>query len=131
MTEQDLYLRLADSICQQMDKDHRAYSTKTRAELTTLLRNISNQPRSRIGRAVGDAIEAALDQKGFRMFPSINAVGALEAVRIIRRGTFVDKILNAFLHPGGMTDGQLADVIAKAKQQDMIRWNKGEAAGAV
>ncbi len=122
---QDVYLKLADAISRQMDQEGKAYTTKTRLEIATSLREISGQPRSKIGRNVGEAIEAALEHKGFRAFPHINEIGAHEAVRIIRRGTFVDQILNAFLHPGMMTDTQLAELITKVKQQDqLLKWSR-------
>jgi len=125
VVNQDIYLKVADTICRQMDQDRMAYATKTRLEIGTVLRQVSGQPRSKIGKNVGDAIEAALEQKGFRAFPHINDVGMHDAVRIIRRGTFVDQILNTFLHPGATTDTQLADLIAKVKQQDqLLKWKR-------
>jgi hypothetical protein len=128
MVNQDVFLKLADAVCRQMDQDRLAYMTKTRLEMATLLRQVSGQPRSKIGRNVGDAIEAALEHRGFRAFPHINDVGPHEAVRIIRRGTFVDQILNAFLHPGVTTDTQLAELITKVKQQDqLLKWSKTHA----
>ncbi len=54
--------------------------------------------------------------RGLRAFPHINDVGLHEAVWIFRRGTFADKILNAFLHPGKTTDIQLAKLITKGKR---------------
>lgn len=123
MVVQDTYLKLADQICRIMDQDRLAYTTKTRTELTTLLREVSTQPRSKIGASVGDAIETALDHRGFRVFPHINEVGTHEAVRIVRRGTFVDQILNAFLHPSATTDTELADLITKVKERDnLMKW---------
>jgi hypothetical protein len=121
MTGTDLYLRMVTRITKQMDRDERAYVTKTRLELATLLREESGQPRSKIGRNVADAIEAALDHQGFRVFPHINEAGQHEGVRVIRRGTFFDQILNAFLHPGAITDRQLAELITKAKQSDLMK----------
>lgn len=122
---QDLYLKVADSIGKQMDQDRKAYTTKTRMELTTLLREVARQPRSKIGKSVGEAIETALELRGFRAFPHINDAGTNDAVRIIRRGTFVEQILNAFLHPGATTDTQLAELITKVKQQDqLMKWTK-------
>lgn len=120
MISQDIYLRLAEAITVQMDHDRMAFNTKTRLQITTLLRQVSGQPRSKIGRNVGDSIEAALEHRGFRAFPHINEVGAHEAVRVIRRGTLVDQILNAFLHPGVTTDTELAKLITKAKDQDAL-----------
>jgi hypothetical protein len=123
VTTNDIYFKLAEAIARQMDQDHLAYSTKTRLEMGTLLRQISGQPRSKIGKNVGDAIEAALEQRGFRVFPHINDVGMHEAIRIFRSASFVNQILNAFLHPGAMTDTQLADLITKVKQQDqLLKW---------
>lgn len=116
MTGTDDYLKMAIGIKQQMDNERKMWTTKTRLELITLLRAVSKQPRLRIGRNVADSIEAALEQQGFRAFPHINEVGQHEAVRIIRRGTTLDKILNAFLHPGDMTDEQLAELANKLKQ---------------
>jgi hypothetical protein len=125
MLNQDIFFKVADTISRQMDQDRIAYTTKTRLEIATLLRQVSGQPRSKIGKNVGDSIEAALEQKGFRAFPHINDVGMHEAVRIIRRGTFVDQILNTFLHPGATTDTQLADLITKVKQQDqLLKWRR-------
>ncbi len=131
MSNNDLYFKIADEISSQMNQNKAAYATKTRLEIATLLRQISGQPRSKIGRNVGEAIEAALEQKGFRVFPHINDVGLHEAVRVIRRGTFVDQILNAFLHPGAMTDMNLADLITKVKQQDeLLKWHKNRSGTA-
>lgn len=125
MTNNDIYFRFADAVARQMDQDRLAYATKTRLEMGTLLRQVSGQPRSKIGKNVGDAIEAALEQRGFRVFPHINDVGMHEAVRIFRAGSFVNQILNAFLHPGAMTDTQLADLITKVKQQDqLLKWKQ-------
>ncbi len=120
MIAQDIYLKLAEAITGPMDRDRLAFSTKTRLEIATLLREVSGQPRSKIGRNVGDSIEAALEHRNFRAFPHINEVGTHEAVRIIRRGTLVDQILNAFLHPGVTTDTELARLITKAKDQDAL-----------
>lgn len=125
MTNNDIYFRLADAVAQQMDQARLAYTSKTRLEMGTLLRQVSGQPRSKIGKNVGDAIEAALEQRGFRVFPHINDVGMHEAVRIFRSASFINQILNAFLHPGAMTDTQLAELIAKVKQQDqLMKWTK-------
>jgi hypothetical protein len=125
MVNHDLYFKVAEAISRQMDQDRLAYSTKTRLEIGTLLRQVSGQPRSKIGRNVGDAIEAALEQRGFRTFPHINDVGMHEAVRIFRSSSFVNQILNAFLHPGATTDMQLADLITKAKRQDeLMKWTR-------
>lgn len=108
-----------------MNQDGLAYTTKTRLEIGALLRQVSGQPRSKIGKNVGDAIESALEQRGFRAFPHINDVGMHDAVRIIRTASFVNQILNAFLHPGAMTDIQLADFITKVKQRDeLIKWKR-------
>lgn len=123
----DTYLKLVDKIVQQMNRDGVAYTTKTRSEITTLLRELSSQPRSKIGRSVGDAIEAALDHRGFRAFPHINDIDTNGATRIIRRGTFADQILNAWLHPGIITDTALAELITKAKQQDLLHKDKQSA----
>lgn len=116
MTVTDAYLKMATRMKQQLDHDRKAWATKTRLELATLLREVSGQPRLRIGRNVADSIEAALEQQGFRAFPHINEVGQHEAVRIIRRGTNFDQILNAFLHPGAITDERLAELLNKMKQ---------------
>jgi hypothetical protein len=117
---EDLYLKLADQIIRQMNQDKQAYATKTRMEITTLLRQISGQPRTKIGNSVGDAVEAALEHRGFRVFPHINEVETHGAVRIIRQGTMLNSILNAFLHPGATTDGELAELISKAKERDRL-----------
>jgi hypothetical protein len=114
----DTYLKVADRIVGQMDKDGKAFVTKTRMEITTLLRDISGQPRSKIGASVGDAIEAALDHRGFRAFPHLNEVDTSGSTRIIRRGTYAEQLLNAWLHPGTMTDDDLAQAISKVKQHD-------------
>jgi len=125
VTNNDIYFTLAEAIARQMDQDRLAYATKTRLEMGTLLRQVSGQPRSKIGKNVGDAIEAALEQRGFRVFPHINDVGMHEAIRIFRSASFVNQILNAFLHPGAMTDTQLADLITKVKQQDqLLKWKQ-------
>lgn len=124
MTNNDIYFKVADAISRQMNQDRVAYTTKTRLEIAALMRQVSGQPRSKIGKNVGDAIESALEQKGFRVFPHINDVGMHDAVRIIRTASFVNQILNAFLHPGAMTDTQLAELITKAKRQDeLMKWN--------
>jgi hypothetical protein len=126
MTGSDIYLKLTDKIVHQMNSDRVAYATKTRSEITTLLRDISGQPRTKIGRSVGDAIEAALDHRGFRAFPHINELGTNGATRIIRRGTFADQILNAWLHPGTITDTALAELISKVKERDeLLRVKRG------
>lgn len=123
MVNHDMYIKVAEEISRQMDQGGLAYTTKTRLELGTLLRQVSGQPRSKIGKNVGDAIEAALEQRGFRTFPHINDVGTNEAVRIFRTSSFVNQILNAFLHPGATTDTQLAKLITTYKQQDKIlKW---------
>jgi hypothetical protein len=125
MTNNDVYLKVADAIVRQMNQDGLAYTTKTRLEIASLLRQISGQPRSKIGKNVGDAIESALEQKGFRAFPHINEVGMHDAVRIIRTASFINQILNAFLHPGAMTDTQLAEFITKVKQRDeLMKWKR-------
>ncbi len=129
MIDQDIYLKLAEAIIRQMDQDRMAFSTKTRLEIATLLRQVSGQPRSKIGRNVGDSIEAALEHRGFRVFPHINEVGAHEAVRVMRRGTLVDQILNAFIHPGATTDIELANLITKAKNQDALLKMQKSSAG--
>lgn len=114
----DTYLKVADRLVAQMGKDSEAFTTKTRMEITTVLRDVSQQPRSKIGASVGDAIEAALDQRGFRVFPHLNDVDTGGSVRIIRRGSFAEKLLNAWLHPGTMTDEELGRSIFKIKQHD-------------
>jgi hypothetical protein len=125
MKDPDVYLKLAKSIAHQMDQDRQAYKRMSRAEMGTLLRQVSGQPRSKIGKGVGDDIEAALEREGFRVFPHINEVGPNEAMRIFRRGTLADDILNAFLHPGATADMQLAHLITKVKQQDeLLKWTK-------
>lgn len=123
MSSNDIYFKVADAIARQMNQEGLAYTTKTRLEIAALLRQISGQPRSKIGKNVGDAIESALEQRGFRAFPHINDVGMHDAVRIIRTASFVNQILNAFLHPGAMTDTQLAELITKVKRQDeLMKW---------
>ena len=64
-----------------------------------------------------------MEQKEFRVFPHINEVGTYEAVRIFRTASFMNQILNAFLHPGATTDTQLVDLVSKVKQQDqLLKW---------
>ena len=119
MTAHDVYPRVATKITQQMNREKQAYATMSRLELATLLRQEAGQSRLRIGRNVADEIEAALDRQGFRVFPHISETGQNAAVRIIRRGTVFEKILNAFLHPDSTTDQQLADLLVKVKRTDL------------
>lgn len=125
MVAQDDYHKLATSIAKDMDHAGHAYTTKTRLEIATLLRNVTNQPRGKIGRNVADAIEAALQEKGLRVFPHINDTGPNDAVRIIRSASMINDILNAFLHPSTTTDKKLADLINTAKGHDLLKWKAG------
>ena len=120
MTEEDIYLKVADAVSRQMDADRLAYITKTRTELVSTLRAESGEPRRRIGRGVAEGIEAAMDRRGMKMFPHLHEIGSHEAVRIFRRGTFAEKVLRAILHPGATTGEELAKLISGAKGYNKI-----------
>jgi len=115
MVAPDAYDKVAREIVADMNHQQLAFVTKTRTELTTMIRKASGQPRTKIGRNAAEAVEAALDRLGFKMFPSLSEVGTNEGVRIFRRGTLADRVLQGILHPGATTDMELAQTISSVK----------------
>ncbi len=120
MVNADVHEKVAAEITAEMDRLHRAFMTVTKLEITTALRRLGGQPRTRVGRSSADNVEAALERRGYKVFPALADVRTDEAVRIYRRGTFADQILQGILHPGATTDEELANVISKAKAADQL-----------
>jgi hypothetical protein len=127
MVAPDAYEKVAKEIVAEMGHQGVAFLTKTRTEITTMIRKATGQPRTKIGRSSAEAVEAAIDRLGFKMFPSLSLVGANEAVRVYRRGTVADRILQGILHPGATTDIELATTICNVKGVPQILKFRGDA----
>ena len=126
MVAPDAYEKVAREIVGEMNQRSLAFLTKTRTEITTMIRKTSGQPRTKIGRNSAEAVEAALDRLAFKMFPSLSEVGVNEGVRIYRRGTVADRILQGILHPGATTDQELATTISEVKgSNDVLKFKVG------
>ncbi len=129
MVGPDVHEKVAAEITTEMDRLHRAFLTVTKLEITTALRRLGGQPRTRVGRSSADNVEAALERRGYKVFPALADVRTDEAVRIYRRGTFADQILQGILHPGATTDEELANIITKVKQADQLLKQMGPKKG--
>jgi len=86
MVNADVHEKVAAEITAEMDRLHRAFLTVTKLEITTALRRLGGQPRTRVGRSSADNVEAALERRGYKVFPALADVRTDEAVRIYRRG---------------------------------------------
>lgn len=87
-----------------------------RTEFTQRLRRVSGESTIRIESVLGADLERALNDQGLRCYPSLSETTTGDRVRVFRAGSVVGDLIDAVLVPSADHDRDLAEAVAKVKE---------------
>lgn len=93
----------------------RAFLTIRRSEITNLVRQVSNEPTTRIKCTMANDLESALINQGVQVYPPLAQTTTGDTVRLYHAGSVLGQMIDTIVHPAEGTDSDLADVITKLK----------------
>ena len=89
-----------------------AFLTIQRSKITTLLRQVSKEPTTRIGKTLANNLTHALFNEGVLVYPSLTQTST-GTVRLYHAGTVLAHLVDTIVHPDRGDDQYLADAITK------------------
>lgn len=93
----------------------RAFLTIPRAEITTLLRDTSGEPSTRIKSNLAAQLTDALMNQGVQVYPRLEHTTTGDMVRLYHAGSVLGQLIDTIVHPDPGTDKELGDVLRKVK----------------
>src|SRR5213594_3172601 len=82
----------------------KAFLTIRRETVTKILREVSNEPTTRIKVGVARELQLVLLEQGLRCYPTLEETNTFETVRIFRAGSVFGNLVDLIIHPSNETD---------------------------
>jgi hypothetical protein len=93
----------------------KAFMTLPRHEVTEILRNVSDEPTTRIKSRVAYDLTQVLLEQALRCYPSIEETEMNDNVRIFRAGSVFGNLVDLIVHPSKDTDVDVGAMLKKIK----------------
>lgn len=93
----------------------KAFMTVARKDITEILREVSNEPTTRIKSRVAKELTQVLLEQALRCYPSIEEAEMDDWVRIFRAGSMFSNLVDLIIYPSSKTDGDVGDMLVKFK----------------
>jgi hypothetical protein len=77
----------------------RAFLTIERAKITDLLREVSDEPTTRIKSGLAADLTSALINQGVQVYPSLGETTAGDTVRLYHAGSVLGQLIDTIVHP--------------------------------
>ena len=105
MPTQDSYKAVATNLARMLGR--KPFLTLTRREVTTILRTITGEERTRIKILGSAAIMEELNNLGLTTYPDLYEVGTNESLRLFRTDSFLNELVSVITEPNEETDARL------------------------
>src|SRR5437899_1843075 len=89
----------------------KAFMTMPRHEVTEILREVSDEPTTRIKSRVAQELTQVLLEQALRCYPSIEEAEMNDNVRIFRAGSMFGNLVDLIIHPSKDTDKDVGDML--------------------
>jgi hypothetical protein len=94
----------------------KAFMTVARRDILDILRDVSNEPTTRIKSNIAwDLSQVLLEKEALRLYPSLDETDG--NVRVFRAGSVFGNLVDLIVHPSGEADREVGAVLKKIKGQ--------------
>ncbi|MGH2710540.1 MAG: hypothetical protein ACRDH9_04975 [Actinomycetota bacterium] len=93
----------------------KAFLTIGRRKVTEILREVSDEPTTRIKSVVARDLTHILLEQGLRCYPSLEETNTFETIRIFRAGSVFGNLVDLIIHPSSETDHDVGAMLKKVK----------------
>jgi hypothetical protein len=94
----------------------KAFTTVPRREITDILREVSEEPTTRIKSNVAwELSQVLLEKEALRCYPSLEETDSQDNVRIFRAGSVFGNLVDLIAHPDPDADKEVGEMLAKIK----------------
>ena len=120
MPSQSDYVQVATQLGERLPKQ-RQFIRLPRIEITKILRDVSGEKRTKIGRPMGAKLDEALLGQGLRAFPTIEDTYHHDIIRLFRTGGVLATIVDIIELPGDTADKKLRSILRLDGMRDLLR----------
>lgn len=113
MPSRNHYVLVARELKKRLDG--KAFRTVARRDVTDILRDVSEEPTTRIKSVIAYDLTHVLLEQGLRCYPGLEETQGSDAVRIFRTGSVFGNLVDLMIHPSKDTDKDVGDVLRKVK----------------
>lgn len=93
----------------------RAFLTIPRREVTEILREVSEEPTTRIKSTIARDLTQVMLEQALRCYPSIEETEMNDTVRVFHAGSVFGNLVDLIVHPSKETDADVGAMLKKVK----------------
>ncbi|MDR3401478.1 MAG: hypothetical protein P4L99_03180 [Chthoniobacter sp.] len=116
MASRDDYMKVAKQIAEYCNSFHLAFKTYQVSEFDAMIKVVAGEGARVSTGENSESLKSALLERGFMIFPPISE-SEDGYVRVIRTGSLVANLLNAFRYVGSNGDTELATLLNQIKRR--------------
>ncbi len=113
MPNRNHYVLVARQLKDQLNG--RAFLTIPRRDITDILRQVSDEPTTRIKKGIARELTQILLEQALRCYPSLEETEMSDTVRIFHAGSVFGNLVDLIIHPSKDTDRDVGDMLKKVK----------------
>jgi len=107
------YVQVAQELKRQLNG--KAFMTIARRDITNVLREVSEEPTTRIKSGVAKGLTQVLLEQAIRCYPSIEEAETDDNVRIFRSGSVFSNLVDLIIYPSRDSDSDVGEMLKKFK----------------